>query len=74
MSNNHKKKIPLSVPNMNKMSNNVYAHTCPNGVYFADTSEEGVTGHVRPYRTQYDQHLNSKFSYARRNVHPDRYQ
>jgi hypothetical protein len=73
MSSNNKKPVPLSISNMNKMSNSVYAHTCPSGVYVAATSDEGVTGKVTPYRTQYDQHLNDKFCYSRQNVYPNKY-
>ena len=67
------KPIPLSIVTMNKMSNNVYAHTCPSSVYYAPTSNQGVTGEVRPYRTSYDQQLNNKYCYSRQNVIPNRY-
>ena len=73
-SNKNDNPIPLSIVTMNKMSNNVYTHTCPSGVYYAPTSYEGVTGKVRPYRTSYDQHLNNKYCYSRQNVIPYRYQ
>lgn len=72
-SNQDHKQIPLSIVTMNKMSNNVYAHTCPSGVYYAPTSNQGVTGKVS-YRTSYDQHLNNKYCYSRQNVIPNRYQ
>ena len=73
-SNQDHKPIPLSIVTMNKMSNNVYAHTCPTGVYYAPTSDQGVTGGVIQYRTKYDQHLNNKYCYSRQNVIPNRYQ
>ncbi len=73
-SNQEHKPIPLSIVTMNKMSNNVYAHTCPTGVYYTPTSNQGVTGGVIPYRTTYDQHLNNKYCYSRQNVIPNRYQ
>ena len=72
-SNKRHKQIPLSIVTMNKMSNNVYAHTCPSSVYYAPTSDQGVTGNVRPYRTLYDQRLNNKYCYFRQNVISDRY-
>lgn len=68
------KKIPLSIVSMNKMSKNLYARSCPTGVYDAPTSYEGVLDNVKSYRTSYDKQLNNKYCYFCENTAPKRYQ